>query len=127
MLCTSVHANLRFIGDKPVEIFNTPLMSSSEVLYPSVKHTNLIRASLDRSPPGAFAPYPKTFISVGECDAFHEECRQVAEKMKEDGVEVLMDTQKDAVHDFVGTDIVPSAPAREKALQLATSWLAELA
>ena len=47
--------------------------------------------------------------------------------MKEDGVEVLMDTQKDAVHDFVGMDAVPSDPAREKALQLAASWLTDLA
>ncbi|KAH6905013.1 Alpha/Beta hydrolase protein [Coprinopsis sp. MPI-PUGE-AT-0042] len=109
MLCTSIHANLRFIGDKSVDIFDTPLMSSN------------------RSPPGAFTPYPKTFISVGECDAFHEECRQVAAKMKEDGVKVLMDTQPDAVHDFVGMDGVPSAPAREKALQLAASWLVDLA
>lgn len=29
MLCTSIHANLRFIGDKPVDILDTPLISSS--------------------------------------------------------------------------------------------------
>ncbi|KAF8154206.1 Alpha/Beta hydrolase protein [Crassisporium funariophilum] len=108
LLATSYFANLRFLGHKPESLLSTTLLSG-----------NL-------APPGSYTNYPRTFISVGDCDAFRRECEQLAGVMAVDGVDVTLDMQPDAVHDFWGFKGVPSDRARTLVAKHVVEWLEEL-
>jgi hypothetical protein len=82
---------------------------------------------IDLAPRGSYVGYPRTFISVGECEAFKRECEQLREAMCLDGVDVLFDEQEDAVHDFWGCGSgVPSDKARVQVAIKAAEWIDEL-
>lgn len=78
---------------------------------------------IDRAPPDAYKGYPSVFVSVGAAEAFRRECEQLVELMRTDGVNVELDVQEDAVHDFLGFTIVPSKKARENVMIRVQSWV----
>ena len=81
----------------------------------------------DLAPPGSYIGYPRTFISVGECEAFKRECEQLKQALSSDGVDVLFDEQDDAVHDFWGCGTgVPSDKARAQVAKIAAEWIDKL-
>lgn len=78
----------------------------------------------DLAPPGIYKGYPKTFLAIGDCDGFQQECDQLADLLRTDGVDLTYDVQKDAVHDFWGVgSIVPSEPARERLAKHVAEWV----
>ena len=80
--------------------------------------------STDLAPSGAYIGYPKTFISVGECEAFKRECEELVSKMVSDGVDVDFNIQADAVHDFWGFDVgIPLARARAQLAYDVEAWV----
>ncbi|KIJ40324.1 hypothetical protein M422DRAFT_49241 [Sphaerobolus stellatus SS14] len=106
ILATSHIPNLRFLGNQPRELLNSPLLSA-----------NL-------APPGSYKSYPRTFISIGECEAFRRECEQLHQLMIAGDVDVTLDVQPDAVHDFWGFgDLVPSVKAREALAVNVVNWI----
>ncbi|KAJ7466940.1 Alpha/Beta hydrolase protein [Mycena latifolia] len=105
LLATSFAANLRFLGHAPRSLLATPYLSGN------------------RAPPNAYKGYPPTFVSVGDAEAFRRECEQLVELMRTDGVDVELDVQEDAVHDFLGFSIVPSNKARENVMVRVQSWV----
>ncbi|KAJ7579746.1 Alpha/Beta hydrolase protein [Mycena floridula] len=108
LLATSFAANLKFLGHSPQSLLSTPYFSAN------------------RAPPNSYKGYPPTFVSVGDAEAFRQECEQLVELMGTDGVNVELDVQKDAVHDFLGMTIVPSEKARESVMVHVESWVAAL-
>ncbi|KAK2460207.1 hypothetical protein APHAL10511_007798 [Amanita phalloides] len=109
LLNTSYVVNLRFLGHHSEELFSSPLLSG-----------NL-------APTGSYVGYPKTFISIGECEAWRMENEQLRDAMVRDGVDVTLDMQEDAVHDFWGFgDIVPSKKARAQVARNAVDWISSL-
>jgi len=106
LLATSYLANLRFLGHHPPSLLSSPLLSA-----------NL-------APSGAYIGYPKTFISVGECEAFKRECEELVSKMVSDGVDVIFNIQADAVHDFWGFGGgIPSDRARAQLSYDVEAWV----
>uniref|UniRef100_A0A0W0FTG0 Alpha/beta hydrolase fold-3 domain-containing protein n=1 Tax=Moniliophthora roreri TaxID=221103 RepID=A0A0W0FTG0_MONRR len=108
-LATSHLANVRFIGHHPPELAFSPYLSSN------------------RAPPGSYTGYPPTFVSIGDAESLQQEVEQLVGLMKNDGVEITLDVQKDATHDFLAMDIVPSDSAREQAIQSACEWVDKIA
>jgi acetyl esterase/lipase len=49
--------------------------------------------SPNRAPGETFVGYPRTFISLGGAEVFVEEVRELAEKMRQNGVDVTVDLQ----------------------------------
>ena len=84
---------------------------------------SILPLSIDLAPSGAYVGYPKTFISIGEWEAFKRECEQLASKMVADGVDLIVNIQKDAVHDFWGFGGVPSDRARAQLSQDVEAWV----
>jgi len=81
----------------------------------------------DLAKPGSYVGYPRTFVSVGDAEAFQRECDQLVALLQNDGVEVSYDVQRDAVHDFWGWSIaVPSNAARERLAERVYAWIAGL-
>lgn len=78
--------------------------------------------SPDLAPSGAYIGYPKTFVSVGECEAFKRECEELVSKMVSDGVDVNFNIQADAVHDFWGL-VGPSDRARAQLANDVEAWV----
>ncbi|KAK7021972.1 hypothetical protein VNI00_017121 [Paramarasmius palmivorus] len=109
-LATSHLANVRLLGQdhKEPEILFGPYFSSN------------------RTPPGSYTAYPPTFVSIGDAESLREENEQLVELLRGDGVDVTFDVQKDAVHDFISMDAIPSDQARESAVQSACSWVDRL-
>jgi acetyl esterase/lipase len=78
----------------------------------------------DLASPGSYVGYPKTFISIGDAEAFQRECEQLAQLLQTDGADITLDIQKDAVHDFWGAgEIVPSEAARKQLAQKVYQWI----
>jgi acetyl esterase/lipase len=81
----------------------------------------------DLAEPGSYVGYPRTFVSVGDAEAFQRECDQLVGLLQNDGVDVSYDVQQDAVHDFWGCSIaVPSNAARERLAKRIYAWIAGL-
>ncbi|KAF8627858.1 hypothetical protein AX15_004205 [Amanita polypyramis BW_CC] len=106
LLNTSYNINLKFLGHHPEKLLFSPLLSA-----------NL-------APNGSYTGYPRTFISVGGCEAWRRENQELRDLMFLDGVDVAFDVQEDAVHDFWGFgDIVPSKKARAQVAKVAMEWI----
>ncbi|KAJ6546645.1 Alpha/Beta hydrolase protein [Mycena vulgaris] len=105
LLATSFAANLQFLGHSPLSLLSTPYLSAN------------------RAPHNAYKGYPPVFVSVGDAEAFRRECEQLVALMRTDGVDVELDVQEDAVHDFLGFTIVPSEKARENVMVRVQSWV----
>jgi len=83
--------------------------------------------SPNRAPGETFAGYPRTFISLGGAEAFVEEARELAEKLERNGVDVALDVQPDAVHDFLAfPEVFPSERAREELKKAVVGWVKSL-
>ena len=63
--------------------------------------------------------YPPTFVSIGDAESLREENEQLVELLRGDGVDVMLDVQKDAVHDFISMNAIPLDQARESAIRSA--------
>ncbi|KAL0576036.1 hypothetical protein V5O48_005943 [Marasmius crinis-equi] len=107
-LVTSHCANVRFLGHHHPDLLKLPAITSN------------------RAPPGSYTGYPPTFISIGDVDILREEIEQLVEIMQKDGVDVLFDVHKDAVHEFHAIPIMPSDGARENAIKSASDWVRSL-
>lgn len=106
MLSASHYANLRFLGHHPISFLSSPY------------------GSANRAPPGSYKSYPRTFISVGDAEALQRECTELYTLMHNDGVDVTLDVQKDAVHDFYGLGpLMPHETARANVTKRLVSWV----
>ncbi|TFK89473.1 alpha/beta-hydrolase [Polyporus arcularius HHB13444] len=72
---------------------------------------------------GLFKGFPRTYISAGGLETLLDDSTRVAEKLKEDGVEVVLDVEPDSTHDF--TVFAWHEPERTQALQRFAKWLDE--
>ncbi|KAF5371594.1 hypothetical protein D9758_003459 [Tetrapyrgos nigripes] len=105
MLATSHIPNVRLMGHNDLKLLASPYLSSN------------------RAFPGSYKSYPPTFISIGDAEALKREAEQLHHLMKNDGVNVILDEQPDASHDFLGVPIIPNDKARENAIVRACEWI----
>ncbi|KAF9269686.1 alpha/beta-hydrolase [Marasmius fiardii PR-910] len=102
----SHYANLRFLGHNSLDLLKSPYFSSN------------------RAPVGSYTGYPPIFVSVGDAESLQKENEQLVELMRNDGVDVVLNVQKDAVHDFIAVSkLMPSEAARREAMNKACEWI----
>ncbi|KAI0695948.1 alpha/beta-hydrolase [Cerioporus squamosus] len=72
---------------------------------------------------GLFKGFPRTYISAGGLETLLDDSIRVAEKLKEDGVDVVLDVDPDSIHDF--TVFAWHEPERTQGLKRFARWLDE--
>ncbi|KAI0374968.1 alpha/beta-hydrolase [Pilatotrama ljubarskyi] len=70
---------------------------------------------------GLFKGFPRTFVSAGGAEKILDDSTVVAERLKADGVDVLVDVAPDSVHDFMV--FTWHEPERTNALKRICKWL----
>jgi acetyl esterase/lipase len=125
LLSTSFLANLKFLGHHSQELLSLHLLSASMCAFNhTLSYGLLTKHRPDLAPAGSYIDYPRTFISIGGCEAWRRENEQLRDLMVQDGVDVTFDIQEDAVHDFWGFgSAVPSTKARTQVARNATEWI----
>ncbi|KAI0636897.1 alpha/beta-hydrolase [Trametes polyzona] len=72
-------------------------------------------------PDGLFRGFPRTFVSAGEAEKILDDSLVAAELLKASGVDVTVDVEPDAVHDFMV--FTWHEPERTNALKRVCKWL----
>lgn len=70
---------------------------------------------------GTFKGYPRTYLIAGGAERLYDDSRVLSEKLERDGVEVVFDVSKDAVHDFMV--MTWHEPERTDVLKRVAVWL----
>ncbi|KAM5532026.1 hypothetical protein V8D89_014277 [Ganoderma adspersum] len=70
---------------------------------------------------GLFKGFPRTYVSAGGMEMIMDDSTVVAEMMKADGVDVVLDIEPDAIHDYMGFGWME--PERTAGLQRVGEWL----
>ncbi|RPD63814.1 alpha/beta-hydrolase [Lentinus tigrinus ALCF2SS1-6] len=72
---------------------------------------------------GLFRGFPRTYISAGGLETILDDSTRVAEKLKADGVDVILDVEPNSVHDY--TVFAWHEPERTEAFKRFAKWLDE--
>ncbi|KAI1795806.1 alpha/beta-hydrolase [Ganoderma leucocontextum] len=70
---------------------------------------------------GLFKGFPRTYVSAGGMELIVDDSTVVAERMKADGVDVVLDIEPDAIHDYMG--FAWMEPERTAGLKRVGEWL----
>nr|VWO98772.1 Mannitol dehydrogenase [Ganoderma boninense] len=70
---------------------------------------------------GLFKGFPRTYVSAGGLEMIVDDSIVVAEMMKADGVDVVLDIEPDAIHDYMG--FAWMEPERTTGLKKVGEWL----
>jgi len=125
VVVTSYLENIRFLGNYPTAHLTSPYLSASKFFNTYFARDINLNIFADLAPPGSYKHYPRTFISVGKCETFHKEAKQLVELLRNDGVDVTVSEQEDAVHNFMARTRVPvpSRKAKGRVLEDVKKWI----
>ncbi len=70
---------------------------------------------------GLFKGFPKTYVSAGGLELIVDDSTVVAERMKTDGVDVVLDIEPDVIHDYMS--FAWMEPERTAGLKRVGEWL----
>ena len=70
---------------------------------------------------GLFKGFPPTYISAGDAELIVDDSIVAAERLKEDGVDVVLDVEADAIHDYM--IFTWWEPERTEGLRRLCKWL----
>lgn len=94
-------------------LFDTGEAKTNPYLSPVSPHITLTE--------GLFNGFPRTYVSAGGMEMIMDDSTVVAEMMKADGVDVVLDIEPDAIHDYMGFGWME--PERTAGLQRVGEWL----
>lgn len=71
--------------------------------------------------PGAYRGYPNTYVVAGGAERLYDDAEALVQKLEADGVEVISDIPKDAIHDFI--IMTWHEPERTDVLKRVAAWI----